>query len=976
MTQDPIPALLAAIRKSCSPAIWSRAVELARSQAAVGEAEEDGEIRLRVTTDGGLVCPTVTLWPEDQDWWCDCDAASDQTCVHAAAAIIALRQARKAGKSLPDSGQPTGKLSYRFRRTPAGLAFDRYIVAGEQAHKLTATLSAAALGRTGGPKVFASEQDLEVERALGPSRSGVIPKHELPQLFEALASCDDVRLDDRPVRIGPAESPVRVVVEDCAEGFRLSAIQDPRITEVFDNGAVLRGDALRELGEPGLSARELEELRAGRIVHAADVATLTSDLLPGLKKRVSVDVRTNNLPCVDRDVLPRLSIETRRDGDELVMLATIVYGDPPVARVDGERLTHLHGSLPVRRPKMERRLMRTLDADFGVAPGQRVRLRGEQGIAMAERIGRAQGTEVSVTGDGHRTFHRAGGLKPDLRVQGDDFEVSFETPDGQRADPAAVMRAWREGESLVPLLDGGFAELPASFLDRFGGMLSDLLAARAASPDRDLPPSALPDLARLCEALEVHGPPGFERLRVLVGSFEGIPEALLPSDLRGRLRGYQRLGVNWLVFLRTAGLGALLADDMGLGKTLQALCAVQGRTLVIAPTSVVHNWQAEIERFRPGLSCNLYHGPKRVLDPKADITLTTYALLRIDASKLCAEAWDTVVLDEAQAIKNPDSQVAQAAFSLPASFRVAMTGTPVENRLDELWSQFHAINRGLLGSREEFRDLVARPMARGEPGVAARLRERLHPFLLRRRKAEVAPELPPRTDMVVRCELSEQERALYESIRGATVPAVVDKLQAGGSVMAALEALLRLRQAACHPGLVPGHEADHSAKLALLVDMLDRLRDGGHKALIFSQWTSLLDRIQPHLDQGEIPFARLDGSTRDRAEVVRSFQDPGGPPVMLVSLKAGGTGLNLTAADHVFLMDPWWNPAVEDQAADRTHRIGQDRPVMVYKMVAQDTVEERIIELQDQKRRLAEAAIEGRDAASTLTRDDLLHLLS
>ena len=976
MNDDPIPALLAAIRESCPPSTWSRAVELARSHTVVGESATDEEIKLRVTTDGGLVCPTVTLWPQESDWWCDCDDENDQGCVHAAAAIIALRQARKTGKLMPEAKQPTGRLSYRFSRARGGLSFERVVVLNDHEEKLTSTLSAVAMGRVNGPKFVANTNDLAVERALVSKVSGVVPRHELPPLFEALAACEDVRLDGQPVKIGPVESPVRVVVEECAEGYRLTAIQDPRITEVFDNGAVLRSELLRELGEPGLSAGEIEELRKGKIVAAKDVSTLLTDLLPDLQKRVQVDIRTKRLPRMARDLLPRISVDSHRVGDELVLLATIVYGDPPVARVDGDHLTHLQGPVPVRRPEMERRLARTLESDLGVAAGQRLRLHGEQGVEMAERIRQTASGELSLVGNGHASFFRAGNLVANLRVDGDDFQLSFETQKGERADAATVLHGWSTGASMVPLLDGGWAPLPQAFLEKFGGLLADLLAARAVSESGRLPPSALPDLAKLCSALDVEGPPGFERLRMLIEHFEGIPEEPLPDDLRAELRHYQRLGVNWLAFLRSAGLGALLADDMGLGKTLQALCAIRGRTLVVAPTSVVHNWAAEIRRFRPSLSWTMFHGPRRAIDPDVDVTLTTYALLRIDAEQLCAVDWDTVVLDEAQAIKNPESQVAQAAFGLKAGFRIAMSGTPVENRLDELWSQFHAINRGLLGNREDFRDRVVRPILDGVPGAASRLRERIRPFVLRRRKAEVAPELPPRTDVVLRCELEEEERALYESIRGATVPSVVEKLRSGGNVMAALEALLRLRQAACHPGLLPGREAEGSSKLTLLLEMLERACEDGHKALVFSQWTSLLDRVEPHLRQASISFVRLDGSTRDREEVVTTFQHPDGPPVMLVSLKAGGTGLNLTAADHVFLMDPWWNPAVEDQAADRTHRIGQDRPVMVYKLVAKDTVEERIIELQEHKRALAQAALEGGDAAGGLTRDDLLTLLS
>ncbi|HKQ61880.1 MAG TPA: DEAD/DEAH box helicase, partial [Candidatus Polarisedimenticolaceae bacterium] len=491
-----------------------------------------------------------------------------------------------------------------------------------------------------------------------------------------------------------------------------------------------------------------------------------------------------------------------------------------------------------------------------------------------------------------------------------------------------------------------------------------------------LPRAALVDLAQLCAELDQPVPPAFAALRRLIEGFAELPEATLPADLRAELRGYQRRGVSWLVFLRDAGLGGLLADDMGLGKTLQALCALRGRTLVVSPTSVLHNWADEVRRFRPALRCALYHGPRRELDPDADVTLTTYAILRLDAELLAAQAWDTVILDEAQTIKNPESQVAAAAFRLQAGYRLTLTGTPVENRLDELWSQLHFANPGMLGGRRDFEQRYAAPIAAGVPGAAERLRQRIRPFVLRRLKQDVAPELPPRTDVVLRCELSPEERAVYDAVRAATLSEVVAKLGEGGGVLAALEALLRLRQAACHPALVPGqHTVSASAKLALLLETLEEVIAEEHKALVFSQWTSLLDRVEPGLTAAGIGYTRLDGSTRDRAAVVRAFQDPAGPPVMLVSLKAGGTGLNLTAADHVFLLDPWWNPAVEDQAADRAHRIGQERPVLVYRLVAAETVEERILALQERKRELADAALGEAERAASLTRDDLLELL-
>jgi SNF2 family DNA or RNA helicase len=288
----------------------------------------------------------------------------------------------------------------------------------------------------------------------------------------------------------------------------------------------------------------------------------------------------------------------------------------------------------------------------------------------------------------------------------------------------------------------------------------------------------------------------------------------------------------------------------------------------------------------------------------------------------------------------------------------------------------HFLNRGLLGGRRTFDETVARPISSGDAGALAALRSRLRPFVLRRLKREVAPELPPRTEAVLHVALDEHERGLYDVVRAASRSEALALLEKGGGVMAALESLLRLRQAACHPALLPGQKATSSSKIEVLREALVTAAADGHKALVFSQWTSLLDLIEPHLGQAGLSFLRLDGSTRDRGEVVSTFQSSDGPPVLLVSLKAGGAGLNLTAADHVFLCDPWWNPAVEAQAADRAHRIGQDKPVFVYRLVAADTVEERILDLQARKQAVADAALDGGAAAQGLTREDLLALLA
>jgi superfamily II DNA or RNA helicase len=729
-----------------------------------------------------------------------------------------------------------------------------------------------------------------------------------------------------------------------------------------------------------LTAREREELQGpdGRYFAPGDVAELVTEIIPSLRKRVVVDIRTSRLPSAQVEP-PRLRIATRREGDMLVVESQLIYGAPPTARIEDNRLIPLgRGALPIRDTKTEQRLTHQLQHHLKLVPGKPLQVTGANAVELAAQLKTWQG---EVQGVGHETFFLAPPLRPRLQLDPAHFSLDFESAteadgraQGGRVAANAVLRAWQDKAPLIPLQDGGWAPLPVDWLQQFGHHVADLLAARNAA--NELPASALPDLARLCDALDEPRPPEAARLQALLDDFTGIPEAALVDDLQATLRPYQRDGVNWLVFLRQAGLGAMLADDMGLGKTLQALCAVRGRTLVVAPTSVLHNWAEEMRRFRPALRCAIYHGAQRQIESQADVTLTTYAILRLDIATLAPQPWNTVILDEAQNIKNPESQVAQAAYQLQSDFRLTLSGTPIENRLDELWSQFHFLNRGLLGGRQHFQERYVKAIAQGQPGAAERLRERLRPFILRRRKQEVATELPPRTEVVLRCVLTEDEHDVYNAIQAATREDVIKRLAAGGSVIEALEALLRLRQAACHSGLVPGHEAPTSSKVDLLIETLEQIVADGHKALVFSQWTALLDRVEPHLRETAMDFVRLDGSTRDRAGVVQRFQSDDGPPLMLVSLRAGGVGLNLTAADHIFLLDPWWNPAVEDQAADRAHRIGQERPVLVTRLVAQDTVEERILTLQQQKRQLAESILDGAEQATALTREDLMALLA
>ncbi len=959
--------LFRAVREACPAGTWSRGVELARREAVRGEKAGGDEIVLRVSQPGSVVAPTVSLFPGETAWECDCDSPQDP-CVHVAAAVIACKRAQEAGAAMPRPASSLGRLGYRFSRRGGELLLERVIVRSGSELPLRSSLAALASGRAEGPEVQADERDLRVDELLDGRVSGALHAELLERLLGALAGSAEVRLDGAPVRTSREPVLPRALLEDRGEGFALSLSREAGLEEVFANGAARVGDELRPLGDAHLSLRERRELMQGMYFGPDARERLLSEVLPALERRIPLEIRSARVQRAER-IPPRLRVETAREGDSLSVHARIVYGEPPCAEVIEGRLIHLVGPHPVRDRIAEERLERESRHALGIATGAPVAFAPADAIALRPRLERLG---ASVAGDAHRAFFAAGALHPELRLDADQFAASFRCG-GATVSGDAVLRAWRSGESFVSLSGGGFAELPRDWLERSGSALLDLLAARDATGR--LPRAALFDLAHLCELEGEPLPDALGGLRSLIDGFERLPEPVLPEDLRATLRGYQREGVRWLAFLREAGLGGLLADDMGLGKTLQALCSLRGRTLVVCPTSVLYAWREQIERFRPALRVSLYHGPRRALEPAADLTLTTYALLRLDQEPLSACEWETVILDEAQAIKNPASQVARAAFRLPGRFRLAMTGTPVENRLEELWSELHFANPGLLGTRERFDSRFGRPIAVGDAQSAADLRRRLRPFLLRRRKAEVAPELPPRTEAVLHCELDQGERAVYDAVRAAARREVLARLRGGGSVLEALEALLRLRQAACHAGLVPGQSAARSSKLDLLVETLDEVVAEGHKALVFSQWTSLLDRAEPALREAGLAFTRLDGSTRDRGAVVASFQAADGPPVLLISLRAGGTGLTLTAADHVFLLDPWWNPAVEEQAADRAHRIGQGRPVFVYRLVARDTVEERILALQEHKRALAEAALGEGERATSLTREDLLALL-
>jgi superfamily II DNA or RNA helicase len=464
-----------------------------------------------------------------------------------------------------------------------------------------------------------------------------------------------------------------------------------------------------------------------------------------------------------------------------------------------------------------------------------------------------------------------------------------------------------------------------------------------------------------------------------------------PTTLQAELRDYQLEGFQWLSRLSHWQAGACLADDMGLGKTVQAIAvmleqAPQGPCLVIAPTSVCHNWERELSRFAPSLALQRLGAAagraEIIAGLKAmDVLVISYGLLHQEADRLAEIDWRMVVFDEAQAIKNAETRRAQAGQRLKANFRLALTGTPIENYLDELWSLFNIINPGLLGSRERFSRRFATPIERNrDSGALQSLRALIRPFILRRTKSAVLAELPPRTEVTLEIDLPEEERAFYEAMRRRALEALAEIGDGGGkggqNRIHILAEITKLRRACCHPALVDPETVLPGAKLEAFLELVEDLIRNRHKALVFSQFVGQLERVGDALRARKIAFQYLDGATPapERARRVDAFQ-AGEGDLFLISLKAGGTGLNLTAADYVIHLDPWWNPAVEDQASDRAHRIGQLRPVTIYRLIARDSIEEKILDLHRAKRDLASDLLEGAEMSARLTDEDLLNLI-
>ncbi len=699
------------------------------------------------------------------------------------------------------------------------------------------------------------------------------------------------------------------------------------------------------------------------------------------------------LAGLPQPAVPRVEVRLEGSLNHLEAAMTFHYGGS--SRVAGEAAAEVlegdDGRAVARSPELERAAMDALRQEGFEGPGRRgvFVLRDKQAILRFHAHGLARLDPDWTVRMGERFAHAAANVVPvkpvlDIRSSGEDWlavGAGYRTGDGRDVPAREIRRLVESGRVDRPLRNGKIAVIDPGQVEEVWETLADCDPSQESPGVFWIDPRQAVYLKEAARDLGVAT--GQDPEKRAAGEAE-FCEKLGPLD--SVLRPYQREGAAWMWRLAELGMGGVLADDMGLGKTVQALAFLKargGQSLVVCPTSLIENWLAEAERFVPELKAVAIHGGHRgeqhAASREADLVVTSYALLRLDAKHYHGRRFEAVVLDEAQQIKNPEAQVAKAAFRLEARHRFALTGTPIENSVRDLWSIMHFVMPGYLGRRREFLERFEKPLARGEaPELQRRLTRRLKPVVRRRLKREVANDLPERIEQVRYCDLSPGQRKVYEAILRES-RALVDEAEGGRKRMLALTALLRLRQACCDLRLLdlPGVEdREASAKMEELDGLLAEAVAGGHRVLVFSQFVRMLQAIVPVLSERGHAYCYLDGQTRRRGEVVARFQNSPEIPVFLISLKAGGVGLNLTGADTVIHIDPWWNPAVEAQATDRAHRIGQRRVVTSYKLIARDTVEEKILALQERKRQLFEATLDAEPppAATSLSDSEIFEL--
>ena len=921
------------MRECSDKKTWSRGLELSR-QNSIYIVGDSGHVRNFVVREQAkAVDYAIGLNAVDLDWSCTCLEA-ESPCSHAVAALLGWRQQGE-GRVLPSLHDTKWSLSYQLESNGRDLYLKRYLVRKEEVKPLEVSLASIKSLDLSGADVSVRNADFELERLLALETAEA---HRLAVAQFSVLKDLEIKFKEQVVHFDRSPRGVRLVIRK--EGGGIFVKLDTEEGLFFDHFFFLNS-VVYPLVKVPFSASDEQLLRTGKYLGAKEAIEFMGQKLPRLKlvmpvlNEVSEPVR---MPAT-------IALQSWEEGSGLCYRFLLAYGDPVAAWFEGNELKILDKTIPIRSKDDELKVLVEFERSTGQSLNRTYRSEIPEAFEQARKL---FASRYPLIGQAIEDFSNIRDVLPELICEGDRFALSIHG----EVFSLRQIKASRELGGAVRLADGSWGQVSRSWFEGEGKKILEILLMNGDKVTKGGTLSLSKSLSFRDKSSEFY--------QLTLDWDKDFSLFRSPIDLRP----YQIDGAKWLSKLQNLKLGGILADEMGLGKTYQTLLSLQTPSLVVAPTSLLGNWLREAKLARPELRVGVMHGASRNWEVPFDIYVTSYGTVRSDIDRIKKMSFKTSVLDEAQNIKNPHARMSAACFEITADSRIALSGTPFENSAVDLWSLMNYCMPGLLGNFEYFKTHFSKP------GDAARLKENISPFILRRLKSDVGKDLPEKSVQIVRCTMESDQKDFYLSL----LDKIRSELATSEATMSILTGLLRLRQAACDPFLVDATTSASSSKLEYLIASLQEIHQNGQTALIFSQWTSLLDRVASKLQNLGFNWSRLDGATADREGAVNDFMTAK-TDFFLISLKAGGTGLNLTRADHVFILDPWWNPAVEEQAIARTHRMGRAHKVFVHRLVSEDTVEEKIVDLQMDKTEQARFFLEDSDLSSQLKLADLKKLL-
>ncbi len=964
-----IKPYLAWLKEETLPGIWSKGIALARSAKAEVVSLKEGasaEIKFKLQTGERLLAYTVTLWPQDEDAFCSCESKA-QPCHH----VVATAQIYDQGRATePQAGENSNSVQYLWsldkNLNPPRLVLLRSLGGNPLNTSLISLIGGIESGRIAQPLPSTTSIDLQIDEVLMKSKE-IGQKLDWPKLLKLIIELPPILVTGTALKFTVNLNPprTRLFIDATQTHAEISfRVEWPEFTPLAE-GIALHGESL--FLQPAGADLRTEPLPA---LKAAELENFLLEKLPRLKEHFDVQIQGQLPELMDSKLALTLKMDRLASKEDHLVVTPILHYTTPSGKMvrimDGKLDTAILDQeglkeIPRRDRASETALVQKLRRELNLSINQATSFHGSEALQFTEKLSATSWASEFKNNEAIlESYQNDQVYEPHLELRGERLNLYFTNRKGEKVQiPEAQLIRYREDPDR-PIMDSlkEYGKIPEDIWNELGDEILKLVARSAQEPLQKM------------DLMIAQG---------LVQEVEGtLPERTvidLPIEhsLFEKLRPYQRFGVEWILshLKNKSSRGALLADEMGLGKTIQTIAALQTPALIVVPTSLLSNWKAELQRFRPELRVNVYHGQARkYLEAglETDVVLTTYGVLRQEAEEfvtrgLGPQPFAMMVMDEAHQLRNRETQSTQAVIQIPAAFKLALSGTPIQNHLRDLHTLFCIIQPKLFEDRDDFFAALEKPRLFSAKTAS---------FILRRLKSDVLKELPAKTQMLHPVTFTEDEQQTYNVTLMAAKKEIAEKLQdSGANSLTLFEVLLRARQICDHRALfLPEHASAISSKTTALSDLLSELTENGHSVLVYSQWTKYLDIIEAMLPVGipGIPYERLDGSTSNRSKVIEAFTNAEGPTVFLLSLHAGGVGLNLTKADHVIFCEPWWNPFVELQAEDRVHRMGQEKPVFIHRLIAQGSIEEGMLKLQEKKKSL-QAALTVEDVKELIYMD-------